>query len=182
MIEIRVYAASVAGSIPLEIYWGLMGLFVIGLFAMVWWKGLWLGLRYCLALLLAEWFFLILCATVIFRDTSAERSYNLIPFWSYFDYGKHSYFLEMFGETILNVLLFVPVGFLLDCVFQRMTLKKVLLLGGALSLFIELLQFIFKRGFCETNDVIHNVVGCLLGYALWRAKTFMSKYNKEIII
>ena len=112
--------------------------------------------------------FLILCATVIFRETGAERGYNLILFWSYFDYGRHSYFLEMFGENILNVLLFVPVGFLAGCGFPGMTLKKVLLLGAGLSIFIELLQLIFKKGFCETDDVIHNVVGCLIGYALWR--------------
>lgn len=167
MIEIWVYAISVAGSIPLEIYWGLFGLFVIGLLVMIWWKGLWLGLRYCLALLLVEWTFLILCATVIFRETAAERGYNLIPFWSYFDYGKHSYFMEMFGENILNVLLFVPVGFLAGCGFQGVTFKKVLLLGGGFSIFIELLQFIFMKGFCETDDVIHNVAGCLIGYALW---------------
>lgn len=179
MIEIRVYAKSVAGSIPLEIYWGLLGLFVIGFFAMVWWKGLRLRLRYCSALLLTEWTFLILCATVIFRETSAVRGYNLIPFWSYFDYGKQSYFMEMLGENILNVLLFVPLGFFACCGFQGMTPKIVLLLGGSLSFFIELLQFIFKKGFCETDDVIHNVAGCMMGYALWRIKILMLNYSKE---
>lgn len=167
MIEIWVYATSVVGSIPLEIYWCLLGLLVIGLLAMVWLKGLWPGLRYCLALLLAEWTFLILCATVIFRETGAERVCNLMPLWSYFDYGEHSYFLEMFGENILNVLLFVPVGFLVGCSFQGVTLKKVFLHGCGFSIFIELLQFIFMKGFCETDDVIHNVVGCLIGYFLW---------------
>ena len=167
MIEIWVYATSVAGSIPLEIYCGLFGLFVIGLSVMIWWKGLWIGWRYCLALLLAEWTFLILCATVIFRETGTERVYNLMPFWSYSDYGEHSYFLEMLGENILNVLLFLPVGFLAGCGFQRMTLRKVFLYGGSFSIFIELLQLIFKKGFCETDDIIHNVVGCLIGYALW---------------
>jgi glycopeptide antibiotics resistance protein len=167
MIEIRVYATSVAGSIPLEVYLALLGLFVIGLLVMVWWKGLGFGLHYCSALLLVEWALLILCATVIFRETGAERGCNLIPFWSYFDYGKHSYFMEMFGENILNVLLFVPVGFLAGCGFQGVTFKKVLLLGGGFSIFIELLQFIFMKGFCETDDVIHNVAGCLIGYALW---------------
>lgn len=179
MVEIRVYATSVAGSIPLEIYWCLLGLFVIGLLAMVWWKGLWPGLRYCLALLLAEWTFLILCATVIFRETGAERVCNLMLLWSYFDYGEHSYFLEMLGENILNVLLFLPVGFLAGCGFQGMTPKIVLLLGGSLSFFIELLQFIFKKGFCETDDVIHNVAGCMMGYALWRIKILMLNYSKE---
>lgn len=168
MIEIRVYTSSVAGRIPFEMYWGLLGLFVVGLLVLIWWKGFRQVLRYGAVLLLAEWVFLVLCAIVFFRETGVERGYNLMPFWSYWDFGKDSYFLEMFGENILNVLLFVPVGFLAGCGLRGMTFKKVLFLGGGLSVFIELLQFVFKKGFCETDDVIHNVLGCMIGYGLWR--------------
>ena len=168
MVEIEFYAKNVISGVPIEIYWGLLGLFVIGLLVLIWWKGFWHGLRYGALLLLVEWGLLVLCAIVFFRETGAERGYNLMPFWSYRDYGEHSYFMEMFGENILNVLLFVPVGFLAGCGVRGMTLKNVLLLGGGLSVFIELLQFIFKKGFCETDDVIHNVLGCLIGYGLWR--------------
>ena len=168
MVEIQFYATNVASGVPIEIYWGLLGLFVVGLLILIWWKGLLRGLRYGAMLLLAEWICLVLCAIVIFRGTDAERSYNLIPFWSYWDYGEQSYFMEMFGEIILNVLLFVPIGFLAGCGLERMTFKKVLFLGGGLSVVIELLQFVFKKGFCETDDVIHNVLGCMIGYGLWR--------------
>lgn len=166
MIEIEFYARNVASGIPVGIYWGLLGLLVVGLLVLIWWKGFKLGLRYGTVLLLAEWVFLVLCAIAFFRETSAERGYNLMPFWSYWDYGEHSYFLEMFGENVLNVVLFVPIGFLVGCGLRRMTLKKVLLLGGGLSVFLELLQFLFKKGFCETDDVIHNVLGCMIGYGL----------------
>ena len=182
MIEIRVYTTSVAGNIPLEIYWILLGLFLIGLLVLIWWKGFRLGLRYCSSLLLAEWTFLILCATIIFREAGAERRYNLIPFWSYFDYGKQSYFMEMIGEGILNVLLFMPIGFLAGFGLQRMTFKKVLFLGGGLSIFIELLQFIFMKGFCEIDDVIHNVLGCLIGYALWWSVSYVPYHSDSKIV
>lgn len=168
MIEIQFYATNVASGVPIEIYWGLLGLFFVGLLMLFWWQGVKKGLRYGAALLLAEWVFLVLCAIVIFRESSAESGYNLAPFWSYWDYGEQSYFMEMFGEIILNVLLFVPIGFLAGCGLERMTFKKVLFLGGGLSVFIELLQFFFKKGFCETDDVIHNVLGCIIGYGLWR--------------
>ena len=166
MVEIEFYSMTVASGIPVEIYCGLLGMFVVGLLVLIWWKGLGLGLRYGTVLLLVEWIFLMLCAIVFFRETGAERGYNLMPFWSYWDYGKDSYFLEMFGENILNVLLFVPVGFLAGCGLRGMTYKKVLFFGGGLSVFIELLQFIFKKGFCETDDIIHNVLGCMIGYGL----------------
>lgn len=168
MIEIEFYARNVASGIPVGIYWGLLGLLVVGLLMLICWKGFKLGLRYGTVLLLAEWMFLVLCAIVFFREASAERGYNLMPFWSYWDYGEHSYFMEMFGENILNVLLFMPIGFLAGCGLRGMTFKKVLLIGGGLSVFIELLQFVFKKGFCETDDVIHNVLGCIIGYGLWR--------------
>lgn len=165
---LRVYGGTVASGVPMEVYWGLLGLFIVGLPVLIWWKGFKRGLRYGGMLLLAEWVFLVLCAIVIFRETSAERGYNLMPFWSYWDYGGHDYLMEMLGENILNVLLFVPIGFLAGCGVQRVTWKKVLFLGGGLSIFIELLQFIFKKGFCESDDVIHNVLGCLIGFGLWR--------------
>lgn len=168
MVEIESYARSVASGIPIEIYWGLLGLFFVGLLVLSWWKGLRRGWRYCSTLLLAEWVFLVLYAIVFVRESGVEKDYNLMPFWSYWDYGENSYFMEMFGENILNVILFVPIGFLAGCGLQGMSLKKVLFLGGGLSVFIELLQFIFKKGFCETDDVIHNVLGCLIGYGLWR--------------
>ncbi len=168
MIEIQVYASSVAEKIPLEMYWGMLGLFAVGLLVLIWWKGLWRGMRYGAALLLAEWASLVLCAIVLFRETCIQRGYNLMPFWSYWDYGEHSYFMEMFGENILNVLLFVPIGFLAGCGLRGMTFKKVLFLGSGFSVFIELLQFIFKKGFCETDDIIHNILGCIIGYGLWR--------------
>ena len=94
-----------------------------------------------------------------------------MPFWSYWDYGKDSYLMEMFGENVLNVLLFVPIGFLAGCGLRGMTLMKVLFFGSGLSIFIELLQFVFKKGFCEIDDVIHNVLGCLIGYGLVKVFT-----------
>lgn len=168
MIEIRVYATTVASTIPMAVYWGGLAVFIIGLLVLLAWKGLKTGGRYASVLLLGEWVALMLCATVIFRSASAERGFRLVPFSSYWDFGPHGYLLEMVGENILNMILFVPVGFLLGCGFQGMTWKRALLMGCGLSVAIELLQLVFQKGFCETDDVIHNVAGCLIGYGLWR--------------
>ena len=168
MIEIRVYATTVASTIPMAVYWGALVVFVIGFLVLLARKGLKTGGHYASALLLVEWVALMLCATVIFRTASAERGFRLIPFSSYWDFGPHGYLMEMVGENILNMILFVPVGFLLGCGFMGMTWKRALLTGCGLSVAIELLQLVFQKGFCETDDVIHNVAGCLIGYGLWR--------------
>ncbi len=167
MIEIRVYATTVASTIPIAVYWGGLAVFIIGLLVLLAWKGLKTGGRYASVLLLVEWVALMLCATVIFRTASTERGFRLIPFSSYWDFGPHGYLLEMVGENILNMILFIPVGFLLGCGFLGMTWKRALLTGCGLSVAIELLQLLFQKGFCETDDVIHNVAGCLMGYGLW---------------
>ena len=82
MVEIEFYARNVVSSVPVEINWGLLGLFIVGLLVLVWWKGFWRGWRYGAVLLLAEWICLMLCAIVFFREAGAERGYNLMPFWS----------------------------------------------------------------------------------------------------
>ena len=67
----------------------------------------------------------------------------------------------------MNVLAFVPIGLLLGCAFERLRWKTVLMIGAGFSILIELLQFIFKRGFAEFDDVFHNVLGCAIGFGVY---------------
>ena len=60
MIEIRVYATTVASTIPMAIYWGALAMFVIGVLILLCWKGLKTGGRYASVLLLGEWVALML--------------------------------------------------------------------------------------------------------------------------
>lgn len=161
------YVTTILSKIPQEVKWIALALFVVGIIGLLLWKGVRTRGRYVAVLALAEWMFLVLCVTVIFRESGAERGFRLIPFWSYFDYGQNSYLLEMVAEKLLNVALFVPVGFLLGCSTWEMNWRRVLVIGLCLSVSIELLQFVFVKGLCEVDDVIHNVLGCLLGYGMY---------------
>lgn len=171
MVELQVYAADQIDAIPTILYWGLLLVYVLGLVVILWRKGIREGLRYSAMLLLAEWGIVILGITVVFREACAERRIKLIPLWSYFDYPENSYLKEMAAINMLNVALFIPVGLLLGCACRQMTWRRALAVGAGMSASIEVLQLIFKRGLCETDDVIHNVVGCMIGYgvvAVWR--------------
>lgn len=112
--------------------------------------------RLILVTFLFGYVFLLYCSTVIFRTSQKEWSYNLIPFWSY--ERKDLYF-----ENIMNVVVFVPVGLLLCVISRRLKWWMVLFIGMVFSLSIELLQFIFKRGCTEFDDVFHNSLGCVIG-------------------
>lgn len=79
----------------------------------------------------------------------------------------------------MNILLFVPFGILLP-LLNKKTDKPyfVIPIGAASSLIIEAVQYIFKIGVFEFDDVLNNTVGVLLGYCVYRL--FSSIRNKAV--
>ena len=163
--EFKQYIISLYQDIPQEVYEGLLSVFCIGLVVFIAWKGFKTGLRYSAVLLLVEYIFLLFCSTVFFRTSGDTRQYDFHPFWSY-DRP------ELLIENIMNVVVFVPVGFLLGFRIQdsSFTIRKALLvalMGCGISVTIEALQFFFMRGFSEVDDVMHNTLGCLIGFGVY---------------
>lgn len=72
--------------------------------------------------------------------------------------------------------MFVPIGMLLKFTFTRLQWHHVLGVGLLLSATIEALQWIFKYGSCETNDLINNIIGTFVGYWIIKLK---SKTNER---
>ena len=71
---------------------------------------------------------------------------------------------------ILNILLFIPFGYLLPLIWdQTDRWWKVTLLGLCASLIIELLQLITRLGYSDVDDLINNTVGALIGYGIYKA-------------
>ena len=98
-----------------------------------------------------------------------HRSLNLVPFAS----GDH------FIEMIENVIVFIPLGLLLNVNFKKVGfLPKFSFILG-LSLTFELIQFTFAIGRTDITDAITNTVGGLLGL---KSYDFSNKYinNKKL--
>lgn len=80
-------------------------------------------------------------------------------------------FLDMIRgsiDTILNILLFLPLGVFLPLLFQRYKrIREIAVTGFLLSLSIELAQM-FGRGATDVNDLITNTVGATLGYFIYK--------------
>ena len=84
---------------------------------------------------------------------------------------------EVFLQIIMNILMFVPIGFLLPCcfkVFQKY--RYVLLITFVCSLVIELCQGIFRIGYFESVDIIHNIAGAMIGGVLHMSSLKLKKY------
>ena len=115
-----------------------------------------------LGLLLVEYIFLIYCSTVIFRDAREKKSYNYKLFWSY-EKIRNKYYSNLVPESIMNVVVFVPIGLLATAVVRKHRLVYTVAVGLAISVSIEAMQLCFKKGFSESDDVFHNILGCLIG-------------------
>ena len=118
--------------------------------------------RFVFESLLVEYYFLVLCSTVICRASSGERHIEIMPFWNYPDIWNRVDYPADLIEVLLNVALFVPIGLLLGGIGFKT--KKILLSGIFLSGIIEVSQFAFCKGLCKTDDVMHNTLGCVIGY------------------
>ena len=103
---------------------------------------------------------LVLCTTIIFRTESDEMRYVLCPFKSYM--GLYN---RVLAQNILNIVLFMPIGFLVGAALKKKHILNALKIGVGLSLFIEVAQLLSRRGICNIDDVIHNTLGCAIGFA-----------------
>ena len=115
-------------------------------------------------LCVAGYVFVILYKTIFIRSAADVYNYNFHPFWSYAAIidGRET----LIKEHILNVALFIPLGAFIWFALKQKLWWKALLFGCAVSISIEILQLILKRGLCEFDDVLHNTLGCVIGYGL----------------
>nr|UWI48477.1 VanZ family protein [Clostridioides difficile] len=81
---------------------------------------------------------------------------NLIPFSSS---GALTY--------ILNIIMFMPLGFLLPLIWERFrNFISILWTGLGFSLAIEICQ-LFNRRATDIDDLMMNTIGAILGYFIW---------------
>ena len=93
-----------------------------------------------------------------------EVSLTLVPFLP---------MVADFKNTILNIILFVPLGIMLPFLWKKYnTLKTTLIFGVMMSLTIELLQLFTYRA-TDINDLIANTLGAVLGYFLFRIISYL---------
>ena len=78
--------------------------------------------------------------------------------------------------AVENILLFLPYGFLWG-LMRKKGLWNALAVGFLTSLGIEFLQLFSGRGVFQTDDMITNTLGALLGYILYRCVAGSGKAN-----
>ncbi|WP_088105274.1 VanZ family protein [Halalkalibacter urbisdiaboli] len=109
------------------------------------------------------------------------RNYNLTPF-------RSIYRIAVFSQDVMdpirillgNVILFIPLGFLLPLTIRRLQhISVVFIIGFSTSLFIEVCQFLFTQRVSNIDDVILNSSGTFIGTIFY---LIISWVKKRIVV
>ncbi|GMW00831.1 MAG: hypothetical protein AMXMBFR84_19680 [Candidatus Hydrogenedentota bacterium] len=106
--------------------------------------------------------------TLNFASRSTGEA-NWVPFKTILPYllGEKGGFIALFNLGG-NIVLFVPIGFVVPFVLRNMTWTKTLALALASPLAIEVVQGVFQLGIVDIDDVILNGLGIIIGYGAYR--------------
>lgn len=106
---------------------------------------------------------MILQITYLSREAGSSSGIYLVPFSTWGETTRsHSYMIE-------NILLFIPFGLLIPCIWRTMrSLRSFFLSPFIFSILLEVMQLITGRGYCRLDDVITNSLGGLIGFFVFK--------------
>ena len=115
--------------------------------------------------------------------TDGAYQYNLELFREirrFWTYRKSLGFTAVFLNLGGNVIGFIPFGLFMPILFPKSkNIFFILIITFLLSLCFETLQFIFKVGCFDVDDLLLNTTGGVAGYILFRLLTLRSSYGKK---
>ena len=92
--------------------------------------------------------------------------------WSFYGMWNHWWQGFLYFQTIGNVLMYLPFGFLISKIWEPKTMLIPFIAGIVLCGTVELLQFIGNCGTLDFDDVINNIAGTLIGF-------YLNQYSKK---
>ena len=81
-------------------------------------------------------------------------------------------------DLLLNIILFMPLGFLLPYIWPKLNAWKTILIGLCVSTLIETTQYLAHWGCLDVDDIFNNTLGTCVGYMCWVVYKKLS--NKKI--
>ena len=118
------------------------------------------------ALLLVGWAAVTVFVTLLRSEPNefAARQCNLQLFLAWRE-AYQRFTLQLWLNVLLNIALFVPLGFLLPLLAKPFRKWYAALGAGfGVSLLIELTQLFTGRGMCDVDDLFTNTLGAMLGW------------------
>lgn len=118
-------------------------------------------LKYFLMYLFYVYLVIVFALTILSRESGSRGDVSLKLFDTFTG--------DIMGDKnpIENILLFIPLGFLMPLLWKRYYKGLWCLATGLmLSLSIEGIQYVTGRGYVQTDDVVMNFAGTFIGYTV----------------
>ncbi|WP_053360625.1 VanZ family protein [Bacillus sp. FJAT-27251] len=105
-------------------------------------------------------------------SSTGNADYNLVPFHTIASYIQASGLVDtsiLVTNLAGNVLAFMPLGFFLPLLFTRcVKFRWTILVVFLTTLAAECLQFLFRVGSFDIDDIILNTIGGALGFTIFK--------------
>lgn len=160
-----------------QVYFETIALYLLWTVFMVLLRGRARRILACVTALLG--LILILIYTVIGRGTADVRVLLLTPLIT-FERAKTN--VELYRTLYMNMLLFLPLGLSLPFALPEKWKCRALIAAAAgflLSVGVEMTQYVFKIGNCETDDVLMNTLGTLIGISSFGIVCLLQRIRKR---
>ncbi len=116
-------------------------------------------------------FYLFLLLAILFRTKHSIRSLNLIPFHSinaYIAGNKNVMRAFALSNVLGNIVIFVPLGVYLTLFNQSVKRIGTILWVFLFSVIVEIIQYVFRLGIGDIDDIILNGFGGVIGLGLYQ--------------
>ncbi|MDF2588859.1 MAG: hypothetical protein K0S41_2700 [Anaerocolumna sp.] len=124
-------------------------------------KGLDIKILVCVFILIIYIVFII-AITLLSRESGSRTQVNLKLF------GTLTHDIYGNAYVVENIILFIPLGMLLPLLSSKFESYQFCLISGLFaSIIIEVTQYITKRGYLQTDDIIMNVLGTVVGFFIY---------------
>lgn len=112
---------------------------------------------------LSAYITILLEVSILFRPIGEIHQIDLIPF----DMPGGTRYIVLY--SIANVLVFIPLGFLVPMIWTKLCKTgDIIVIGFLSSLLIEISQLVLQCGVFQTEDMIMNTIGAAIGYRIYK--------------
>jgi len=107
---------------------------------------------------------------------------NLILFRSISHYLHHIARPHGYLNFLGNIIPFIPIGFLIPINYYKLRgFIKTLLMSLIFIIVIEAIQFVTMLGYFDIDDIVLNLLGSLIGYFIYKAKSKKKKRIRKLV-
>lgn len=117
--------------------------------------------KFILLYILYVYCFIVISITYLSREPGSREGVDLKIFNTFSQHFEDNKF------PVENIILFIPFGFMLPLLWNRFYAALWCMGAGFMfSLAIELSQYLTKRGYFQVDDIITNLIGTMIGFAV----------------